>query len=183
MFTNIRLRDDLSTNHGGIIMFAAANIQLSVLPLVSPPSFELLCPRHVCSYVWSPRRHLLTCFATCSVAVFWRPVDYVWASRYELINNVRRWAKKPDTETTVHLSRKNYVDQRIFYIPTNGKVKPFQTRSLDCANCSSGGRLSRKDRPSVDGRFRVASPGPRRLRVRRSAPEAAQHRQILFKNG
>jgi hypothetical protein len=40
-----RLRDGLSTNHGGIVVFAASNIQLSILPLASPPSFELLCVR------------------------------------------------------------------------------------------------------------------------------------------
>ena len=40
-----RLSDDLSTNHGGIIAFAPANIQLSILPVANPPSFELLCVR------------------------------------------------------------------------------------------------------------------------------------------
>jgi hypothetical protein len=40
-----RLRDGLSINHGGIVVFAASNIQLSILPLASPPSFELLCVR------------------------------------------------------------------------------------------------------------------------------------------
>ena len=38
-----RIRDDLTTNYGGILVFAPSSIRLSVLPIQSPSSFELLC--------------------------------------------------------------------------------------------------------------------------------------------
>ena len=40
-----RLRSDLSSNHGGIIIFTVPGVRLTVLPFESPPSFELLCVR------------------------------------------------------------------------------------------------------------------------------------------
>ena len=40
-----RLRDDLRTNHGGIIVAAASHIRVTVLPIDSPSSFEVFCPR------------------------------------------------------------------------------------------------------------------------------------------
>ena len=41
-----RVRHDDSTNYGGILIFSAS-ARLSILPIMSPPSFELLCVRVV----------------------------------------------------------------------------------------------------------------------------------------
>ncbi len=40
-----RLRQDLSVNHGGLLVFSSDSVRLTVLPFPSPPSFELLCVR------------------------------------------------------------------------------------------------------------------------------------------
>jgi hypothetical protein len=40
-----RLRSDLSSNHGGIVIFSVPGVRLTVLPFDSSPSFELLCVR------------------------------------------------------------------------------------------------------------------------------------------
>ena len=40
-----RLRSDLSSNHGGIVIFSVPGIRLTILPFDSPLSFELLCVR------------------------------------------------------------------------------------------------------------------------------------------
>ena len=37
-----RLRSNLSSNHGGIIIFSEPGVRLTVLPFESPPSFDLL---------------------------------------------------------------------------------------------------------------------------------------------
>jgi exonuclease III len=40
-----RLRSDLPSNHGGIVIFSVPGVRLTVLPFDCPPSFELLCVR------------------------------------------------------------------------------------------------------------------------------------------
>lgn len=40
-----RQRDDMATNHGGILVLSSASVRMSVLPFDSPSSFELLCVR------------------------------------------------------------------------------------------------------------------------------------------
>jgi Endonuclease/Exonuclease/phosphatase family len=40
-----RLRNDLSSNHGGIVILSVPGVRLTVLLFASPPSFELLCVR------------------------------------------------------------------------------------------------------------------------------------------
>jgi hypothetical protein len=65
-----RIRDDMSTNHGGIVVFSSAFAQLSILPLDSPSTFETLCVR-----VTSGRRSEI-------VVVIYRPGSQAISSRF-----------------------------------------------------------------------------------------------------
>jgi hypothetical protein len=65
-----RIRDDMSSNHGGIVVFSSVFAQLSILPLDSPSTFKTLCVR-----VTSGRRSEI-------VVVIYRPGSQAINSRF-----------------------------------------------------------------------------------------------------